>query len=121
MGSSRTLAILTKNEAGVVGVLNLLKLAHACAKIRITANLRTKMLDFRGFDSSIIFMLRVGFLMPAGHFPKLLSQQILLGIILVGRLGVHMLQQIKSYHDVCRIIYPKRRLRSASFLLVTRP
>ena len=36
----------------------------------ITANLRTKILDFRGFDSSIILMSRGGILMSIGHFPE---------------------------------------------------
>ena len=55
---------------------------------RPTANLRTKILDIRGFDSSIIFILRAGILMSIGNFPEVLSQRILVGIILVGRLGV---------------------------------
>ena len=51
-------------------------------------NLRTKILDFRGFDSSRILSLRGGILMSLGHFPEMLSQRILAGILLVGRLGV---------------------------------
>ena len=50
-----------------------------------TANLRTKILDFGGFDSSRIFSLRVGILMSIGDFPESLSQAILAGVILVGR------------------------------------
>ena len=53
-----------------------------------TANLRTKTLDFRGFHSSILLILRGGILRPKGDFPESLSQAILAGIILVGRLGV---------------------------------
>ena len=53
-----------------------------------TANLRTKILDFRGLDSSRILILRSGILMSIGHFPEVLSQRILVGTILVGRLGV---------------------------------
>ena len=52
-----------------------------------TANLRTSMMDFRGFDSSIILILRDGILRPMGNFPESLSQAILVGIML-GRLGV---------------------------------
>ena len=52
------------------------------------ANLRTKIPDFRGVDSSIILIVRVGILMFIGNFPEVLSQAILVGIILVGRLGV---------------------------------
>ena len=44
------------------------------------ANLRTKISDFRGFDSS-----RGEILMPMGNFPEMLSQRIFVGIILVGR------------------------------------
>ena len=53
-----------------------------------TANLRTRILDFRGFDSSRILILRGGILMPRGHFQYCLSQQTLVGIVVVGRLGV---------------------------------
>ena len=55
-----------------------------------TANLRTstKILDLRVFDPSIILMLRDRILMSTGNFPEILSQRILVGIILVGRLGV---------------------------------
>ena len=52
-------------------------------------NLPTKILDFGGFDSSITFILRGGILMSIGNSPESLSQGILIGIILVGRLGVH--------------------------------
>ena len=51
-----------------------------------TANLRTKILDFRGFDSSRILFLRGGILMSIGDFPEVLSQQILVvGIIMISR------------------------------------
>ena len=50
-------------------------------------NLRTKTLDFRGFDSSIVLILRGGIIMSIGRFPESLSQAILAGIISVGRLG----------------------------------
>ena len=54
----------------------------------VTANLGTNMMDFRGFDSSIILFLRGGILISIGDFPKSLNQAILVGIMLVGRLGV---------------------------------
>ena len=44
--------------------------------------------DFRGFDSSRILNSRGGTPRPIGISPEILSQQILVGIILVGRLGV---------------------------------
>ena len=53
-----------------------------------TANLRTKITDCRGFYSSIILMLRGGIPRPIGNFSESLSQAILVGIILVGRLGI---------------------------------
>ena len=62
----------------------------AAKRGRRTANLRTKILDFRGFDSFRISILRDGFLVTKGncHCLESLSQSILAGIILVGRLGV---------------------------------
>ena len=62
--------------------------ASARAAARRTANLQSKMLDFGGFDSVIILILRSGILMSIGSFPESLSQAILVGIILAGRLGV---------------------------------
>ena len=53
------------------------------------ANLRTKILDFGGLDSGRTLILRGGILMPIGNFPESLSQVILAGRFLVGRLGVH--------------------------------
>ena len=57
----------------------------------ITANLPTNIVDFRGFDSSIILILRGGMLMSLGNFPESLSQAMSVGIMLVGRLGVLLL------------------------------
>ena len=57
-------------------------------RARGAADLRTKITDFRGFDSSRILILRGGILMSIGNSPEMLSQQILVGIILIGRLGV---------------------------------
>ena len=53
-----------------------------------TANLPTN-IDFGGFDSSIILILRCEIPRPTGDFPESLSQAIVAGIILVGRFGVH--------------------------------
>ena len=58
-----------------------------------TANIRTKILEFRGFDSSRISILRGGILMSIGDLPESSSQAILAGIILVGRLGVETERQ----------------------------
>ena len=48
----------------------------------------TKILDFRVFDSSGIFILRGGIPMSIVFVPESLSQQIFIGTILVGRSGV---------------------------------
>ena len=66
----------------------------------IAANLCTKILDFRGFDSSMILILRGGLLMSIGNSLEILSQPILVGILLVGRLGVPTLhpQQLSCRH-----------------------
>ena len=61
-----------------------------------TANLHTKILDFREFYSSIILILRGGILMSMVNFPESLSQRILVGIIIVGRLGVNTTQRSRG-------------------------
>ena len=53
-----------------------------------TASLRTKILDLRGFDSRGIFILRGGIPRPTGDLPESLGQRILVGTILVERLGI---------------------------------
>ena len=50
-----------------------------------TANLRTKIQDFRGFDSSRILILRDLIFMSMRNSPESLSQAILAGRFLVGR------------------------------------
>ena len=54
-----------------------------------TPNLPTNIVEFGGFDSSIMLILRGGILTPIGDFPESLSQAMLVGTMLVGRLGVH--------------------------------
>ena len=54
-----------------------------------TANLRTNIMDFRGFDSSTILIIRGAILMSIGISRKVRVKQILVGMILVGRLGVN--------------------------------
>ena len=51
-------------------------------------DLRTNIMDFRGFDSSISLVIRGGIIMSLGDVPESLSQAILVGIMLLGRLGV---------------------------------
>ena len=61
-----------------------------------TTNFCTQILDFGGFDSSIIFIVRAGTLMPIRDFPESLSQGILVGIILERRLGVSSAHRSKE-------------------------
>ena len=53
-----------------------------------TANLPTNVVDFRGFDSSTTLILRGEILMSIGSFPESSSQAMIVGVMLVGRLGV---------------------------------
>ena len=53
-----------------------------------TANLPTNIVDFGGFDSSIILIQRGGIPRPLGDFPESSSQAMLVGIMLGGGLGV---------------------------------
>ena len=65
------------------------------------ANLRTRILDFGGFDSSRILSLRGGIPTSMGSFLGILGQRILVGMILVGRLGV--LIHIQPHTRLARI------------------
>ena len=62
------------------------ELCHAVFRY-FAANLRIKILDFRGLDSRIVLISRGGILVSIGRCPEIMCQQILAGIIL-GRLGV---------------------------------
>ena len=61
--------------------------ARQCMFDSCAANLRTKTLDFRRFDSSIILTLRVEIIMSIRNPPEILSQRMFAGIILVRRCG----------------------------------
>ena len=54
----------------------------------------TNIVDFREFDSSIILFLRDGIPRPIGDFPESLSPAMLVGIMLVGRLGAHSATEV---------------------------
>ena len=56
----------------------------------VTPSLPTNVVGFRGFDLSIILILRGGILMPVGDFPENLSRAMLVGTMSVGGLGVLM-------------------------------
>ena len=66
-------------------------------------NLRTKILEFRGLDSSRILMLRGEILGSIGNFPGNLSQQILVGILLVGRLGAALVLSSNALSELSRL------------------
>ena len=64
-----------------------------------TANLCSKIMDVGGFELSRILILRGGIPRPIGKFPESLSQAILVGIVLVGRLGLRrggFLQRVRE-------------------------
>ena len=52
-----------------------------------TANLRTKILDFGGFDSGIILIVKGWNSQAPKEFPGSLTQAILVGKMPIGRLG----------------------------------
>ena len=54
-------------------------------RLGTTANLRTMILDSRGFDSNILLTLRGGIRMYIGNLPKVLSRRILVWIINLSR------------------------------------
>ena len=67
-----------------------------------TPNLRTKIMDFIGFDSSIMLIVRGGVLMPTENFTEVLSQGILAGIILAGRFAVSgLIHGMLPIHEWC--------------------
>ena len=53
-----------------------------------TPNLPGNIVDFRGLDSSTMLILMGGIPRPIGDFPESLTQAMLVGTMLVGRLGV---------------------------------
>ena len=52
-----------------------------------TANLRTNIMDVRGFDSSICLNLRGGIPRPKGDFPESLTQAMLVGCNVSREIG----------------------------------
>ena len=64
---------------------------HVAGRDAATAtapNPPTNIVEFEGLDSSIILILRGGIPRSIGNFPESLSQAMLVGTMLVGRLGV---------------------------------
>ena len=72
----------------------------------------TKILVFRGFYSSRILILRAGMFMSIRNFPESLSQAILVGRFLVGRLGVKA-QRAPSARAPLRLTDPVRLFRGS--------
>ena len=106
--------VLLEGPAGFLdeGAGSVEKSARSLLRLtQLAANLRTKILDFRGFDPSRISILRSGFLMSIGNSPAILNRRILVGIILVGRLGVGQ-PGICGCPDPCERL-PDRRNRNS--------
>ena len=77
----------TEEEVEVLGVVHLADgLDEAC--VTAAANLPTNIADFRGLDSSTILIFRGGHIMFIGDFLESLSRAMLVGTMLVGRLGM---------------------------------
>ena len=55
---------------------------------RATTNLRTNIMDFRGFDSSRVLISRGVIPRPIGDFVESVTQAMLVGVMLVGTLSV---------------------------------
>ena len=72
-------------------------------QVSTTPNPPTYFGDFRGLDSSIILNLRGGIPRPIEDFPEGLSQAMLVGIMLVGRLGV---SSVAGVREVCNGQFP---------------
>ena len=68
-----------------IGLIMMLNETH---NAKTTPNLPTNTVDFRGFDSSTILIFRSEIPRPIKDFPESLTQAMLVGIMLVGRLGV---------------------------------
>ena len=91
---------------------------RAPAHLSYTANLHTKILDFGGFDSSRILILKGAIRMSKEHSPEILSQAILVGIFLVGRLGVKGVSRTFDASD-CRLELPGREVGRMPYLPTT--
>ena len=70
---------------------------------RDMASLPTNIVGFRGFDSSIMLFLRGGILRPKGDFLESLSHAMLVGTMLVGRLGVHAPKHTRERAWICTV------------------
>ena len=64
-----------------------IRLIYKDAYASAAPNLPTNIVDFRGFDSGIILILRGGILMAIGDFPESLSQAMLVGCDVSREIG----------------------------------
>ena len=64
-----------------------MKLVFLCRWPASTPNVPTNIVGFGGFDPSIMLIQRGGIPRPIGNFPESLSQAMLVGVMLLGRLG----------------------------------
>ena len=97
--------------------------ALSCECLRstcLTPNLPTKIVGFRGFDSSIMLCLRGGIARPVGNFPESLTPAMLEGVMLVGRLGVRPISLLRlSLLWLLVSEFPGNALRAWEFLPLT--
>ena len=70
-----------------------------------TPNLPSNIVDFRGFDSSTILLLRGGILRPMGDFPESLSQAMLVGCNVSREIGRRGILYIHIYMYICIYVY----------------
>ena len=66
-----------------------------------TPNLPTNIVGFKGLDPRMMSIQRGGVLTSVGNLPESLSQAMLVGTMLVGRLGVLFGPSMLSYHYDC--------------------
>ena len=83
-----TTTTTTNNDTNTTNTNNQHRSLWALSLICGTANFPTNIMDFRRFDSSIILIIRGGILTSIGDSPESLSRAMLVGVILIGRLGV---------------------------------
>ena len=74
-----------------------------------TPNLPTNIVHFRGFDPNTILVLRGEIRRPIGDLPESLTQAMLVGIMLVGRLGV-VVQTYVVHRGTRLVVYIKHML-----------
>ena len=72
----------------IIVIVIIIIIIISSSSIIIKRSLPTNIVDFGELDSSTLLIVRVGIPRPIGDFPESLTQAMLVGIMLVGRLGV---------------------------------